>query len=145
MMANHLIGMGVSYEGIKSDLIMESQHGIWISGQRCPDITLTRLGQSKEEDRLYSFLSGSYGSFLILELGDLKAYFQDQVKHIKLLSSQPYDSINNVTTSSHISVFVSDVILPDDKFFVVVRPDMYIGFVGEDEGCRAYMSLFGYK
>ncbi|KAH9905170.1 FAD binding domain-containing protein [Xylariomycetidae sp. FL2044] len=140
--AGYITGMGVSYDGLKSELVVESERGIWKAGKRCPDIYLRRPGAA-EPQRLYSMVS--YGKYLLLTIGGAKegcqCGFKDQCVRLTLLppagSSAP---VNGHTQGGDERVFTSDVISEaDGKYVVVIRPDMYVGYVGEGDGWKGYM------
>lgn len=150
--------MGVSYQDTGSPLVTASQHGIWKAGYRCPDMVLQSHGSSGGEGkRLYSQVS--YGKYVILAVGN---HAQDDgaplghgdvavrydVVAATTSSSTGADSgteingqaaaeANLVSTTS----FTADWVLPEEEpFTVVIRPDMYIGYVGKDvASCRQYL------
>ncbi len=136
------LGMGVSYDGLKSELISESERGIWKAGKRCPDIYLS---QTREDPRrLYSMLS--YGKFLVLMIGGkqgCRCCFKDICAYLTLLPQKPgreNESCNSGSTVTEEHIFSSEVVTEDQKFVVVVRPDMYIGYVGDGDGWKEYLA-----
>ena len=136
--------MGVSYDGLGSELISESERGIWKAGKRCPDIYLSRVGGNTK--RLYSMLS--YGKFVVLSIGGRQGchrYFADVCTHLTLLPgvSRQEDANGHSEGAPPVecNIFSSDVVVEDQDFVVVVRPDMYIGYVGEGEGWRDYLAI----
>ncbi|KAI1455481.1 FAD binding domain-containing protein [Annulohypoxylon moriforme] len=145
--AGYITGMGVSYDGVGSELIVESERGIWKAGKRCPDIWLTPIG-SNSATRLYSVIS--YGKYLVFFLGesDVQALFGNICTHFILRPSdaaQPGTNGYNKGSNNQAGVFSSDVVAPEDNFVVVVRPDMYIGYVGEGDGWKGYLEQFYVK
>ncbi|KAI2464393.1 FAD binding domain-containing protein [Annulohypoxylon bovei var. microspora] len=139
--AGYITGMGVSYDGVGSELIAESERGIWKAGKRCPDIWLTPIG-SNEATRLYSILS--YGKYLIFSLGeqDVQTLFGDICTYFILRPSDEAQTGTNGHSNGskdQLSVFSSDVVTVEDNFVIVVRPDMYIGYVGEGDGWKGYL------
>lgn len=123
--------MGVSYDGTNSELIHESGTGLWTAGKRCPDLDLKPPGLDQPK-RLYSMVE--YGQYLVLSVGARqqegdRARFKDLCKYLTLL---PGGTLQ--TDAAETGVFVSDHVAADDRLVVVVRPDMYIGYVGEGEG-----------
>lgn len=125
--------MGVSYDDMGSELISESERGIWKAGKRCPDLLLQR----PEEDhprRLYSRID--YGRYLVLAVGNERKHetsWGGIATHFELL---PEDSVVKDDSGT---TFTSELVSTEDKFTVVVRPDMYIGFVGEGDGWMDYI------
>ncbi|KAI0107958.1 FAD binding domain-containing protein [Hypoxylon sp. NC0597] len=126
--AGYIIGMGVSYDGLGSELISE----------RYPDIWITRIGDD-EAIRLYSTIS--YGKYLVLFLGEQDP--QTLFRNISTYFILCPDSVgrNEVKghsngTSGRIDTFSSDVVTAEDNFVVIVRLDMYIGYVGEGDGWK---------
>ncbi|KAL7621635.1 hypothetical protein AAE478_008962 [Parahypoxylon ruwenzoriense] len=140
--ANVKAGMGVSYDGVGSELIAESEQGIWKAGKRCPDVWLTRI-VTGEVVRLYSMVS--YGKYLIFAVGGREGFqslFKDICVYFTLLSkSSTYTGTNgqDVEPNGEASIFSSEFVTSEDNFVVVVRPDMYIGYVGEGDGWSEYL------
>lgn len=122
---NMVTGMGVSYDGLGSELITESEKGLWKAGKRCPELFLKRSGV-EETIRLYSMLN--YGNYLILSIGgsghhEYKGELSGPSTQLRLLPP------GSASESSDDSVFVSELVGSDDDFTVIVRPDMYISEV----------------
>lgn len=137
--------MGVAYDGLGSELISESERGIWKAGKRCPDIYLRGPGKEDATKRLYSMLS--YGKFVILVVGGqqgFRCYFQDICTYLTLLPDRPgkeaRGECHETNTSLGDHVFVSEVVTEDQEFVVIVRPDMYIGYVGDGDGWKSYLA-----
>lgn len=115
--------MGVSYDGLGSELITESEQGLWKAGKRCPELFLERPGD-KQTLRLYSMFD--YGKYLILSIGgsgqhEYHGKLSSPATHLRLLSPG--------SASADDTAFISELVNPDDDLVVVVRPDMYIGEV----------------
>ncbi|KKY39682.1 putative fad monooxygenase [Diaporthe ampelina] len=136
--AGYITGMGVSYDEVGSELIHVSSRGLWIAGKRCPDLELAPVADApKEATRLYSIVD--YGKYLVLAIGgqaeeQSTSNFKDVARVLSLLpaaSGAPRPSGE---------AFRSGVIGPDESFTVVIRPDMYIGYVGDRNGCRDYLA-----
>ncbi|KAI0376982.1 FAD binding domain-containing protein [Hypomontagnella monticulosa] len=140
--AGYITGMGVSYDGVGSDLIAESERGIWKAGKRCPDLRLTEI-EGEKATRLYSTLSyGKYLVFFIGGLNDNRLSFENVCSYFILLpsgSAGDYKNGEGNGFESRINVFSSDVVNTGDHYTVVVRPDMYIGYVGEGDGWKEYL------
>ncbi|KAI1391856.1 FAD binding domain-containing protein [Hypoxylon trugodes] len=140
--AGYITGMGVSYDGVGSELITESERGIWKAGKRCPDIWLNRIGND-EAIRLYSIIP--YGKYLVLFLGEQDVQtssFRNICTYFALYSRD----VAKMATNGHkngsdnkIETFSSDIVTGEDRFAVVVRPDTYIGYVGESDGWKKYL------
>jgi phenol 2-monooxygenase len=142
--AGYITGMGVSYDGLGSPLVRESEeHGFWKSGRRCPDVSFTAAGQTSPT-RLYA--SVKYGRFLVLHIGgqsragtekdlnlDGVGLGQALVEHLYI---SPSSSSLPGGVQKH---FTADFATLDDPFVVVVRPDMYLGFVGAQDDWRDYL------
>ncbi|KAI1212016.1 FAD binding domain-containing protein [Annulohypoxylon truncatum] len=119
--AGYITGMGVSYDGIGSEIIAESERGIWKAGKRCPDIWVTPIG-SNEATRLYSITS--YGKYLILFLGaqDIQKLFGNICTYFIL---RPSDAAQTETnghdngSNKQPGIFLSDVVTSEDNFVVV--------------------------
>ncbi|KAI6419672.1 hypothetical protein MCOR14_010786 [Pyricularia oryzae] len=133
--AGYITGMGVMYDGMTSALVVEGeQMGVWKAGRRCPDILLSRPGG--QETRLYAEVT--YGSYLILGIGgvDTGSEFVDFSTRFSLFSSAQGCKNSGAPQANS---FVGEDIKESDKFVVVVRPDMYIGFVGAGDSWKEYM------
>lgn len=131
--------MGVSYRGIGSPLVHDSQQGIWRAGDRCPDVLLTL--PSGKEKWLYSV--ASYGKHLILSIGgELSAdprYESVATVHniLSTHSGKKEGGENDGLASS--SALTAKWLAENERTVVVVRPDMYIGYVGnEPDSWKAY-------
>lgn len=131
--------MGVTYDGFGSPLVESSEHAIWRSGERCPDVIISSKSAS-EPTRLYSEVS--YGKFVVLSIGkslDLSSTYGPGVTSYSILPSTSIATEQNgaAAVNGHASVtkreFQADWVSPEDAFVVIVRPDMYIGFVGSDQ------------
>lgn len=135
--------MGVSYNGTGSELITESEHGIWKAGCRCPDLLLTELGTGVSKS-VYSLLP--YGQFAIFHVGGQ----QGSLDHLHEVATcfSIHSSTHEQGTGSAGSTsrdFTSEHVVAEDQFAIVVRPDMYIGYVGDSSGCSKYMAnLYAY-
>ncbi|EXF83450.1 uncharacterized protein N0V96_001292 [Colletotrichum fioriniae] len=148
--AGYITGMGVSYDGTGSPLIQEApSQGIWTAGRRCPDVFLTPAS-GEEPKRLYDLVAGKYGKHLVLKIGRqsngpaLGDGLQDLTR---LFTVAPHNAETPRTTavsedsSSPETSFSAEWAKDDDDFTVVVRPDMYIGYVGlGGEGWKDYLS-----
>ncbi|KAI1852997.1 hypothetical protein JX265_012886 [Neoarthrinium moseri] len=136
--AGYITGMGVAYDGTGSALISESEVGIWKAGKRCPDFSL--LGsESGEPQRLYSIVP--YGQFLILSIGSRQDHCQPREElpttHLTILPSVA-GGVQSATGGTS-STYEADIVTSAEPFKVVVRPDMYIGYVGNEAGVNEYM------
>lgn len=129
--------MGVSYDEVGSELIHISSRGLWIAGKRCPDLELTPVANgSQEATRLYSIVE--YGKYLVLVIGGQPeggstSRYKDNTRALALLPP----SSGGVQSAE--DVFTSEVIGAGESFTVVIRPDMYIGYVGEEDGWKDYL------
>lgn len=86
---------------------------------------MKRFGD-EHNTRLYSMLD--YGKYLILSIGGNGQHencgaLSGPAIHMRLISP------GSTLEASDDTVFVSELVNPDDDFTVVVRPDMYIGEV----------------
>ncbi|KAK7931138.1 Monooxygenase- FAD-binding protein [Apiospora marii] len=142
--AGYITGMGVAYGAVGSCLIAESERGIWKAGSRCPDLTLAsrKLAdeQQQQQQRIYSL--AQYGRFLILVIGgasndDVQAL--QQFRHVADLLALVNPAEGAIDSDGSTGTFTSDLVAPADKFTVLVRPDMYIGYVGDTRGAQQYL------
>lgn len=127
--AGYITGMGVAYDQCESPMVKASEAGIWKAGFRCPDVPLTSVIDNTKETWLYKEVS--YGKYLVLSIG-MPAL------------EETNENVTNITvqrSSSEAAAFTGDWVQDDDCALVVVRPDMYIGYVAKDaDECRAYLS-----
>lgn len=128
-------GMGVSYDGTGSALLTESEQGFWKAGRRCPDLVLHQR-DCNDEIRLYSTVA--YGQFSILSIGGpLNQRWSNlsvsMARYAVLPADQEANDAGELT-------FRSPDVQPDEHFVAVVRPDMYIGFVGTEDDAVSYLS-----
>lgn len=133
--------MGVAYDEVGSELIHVSSRGLWIAGKRCPDLELTPVGGSGGEAtrRLYSIVD--YGKYLVLAIGGQPqeggtSRFGDITRALTLLPAGPGSGAPQPTGEA----FRSELVGPDESFTVVIRPDMYIGYVGDGNGWEDYLA-----
>ncbi|KAK8077075.1 FAD binding domain containing protein [Apiospora saccharicola] len=160
--AGYITGMGVAYDGLGSPLVVESERGLWKAGRRCPDLAMQLCGTQPpgmelDTCRLYGVARKFYyGLFLLLVIGhqshaapDLQQQFSWIANTVTLVCS---GAVPSLTVPSKLSglpyagdwSFVTDVVGPDDSFIVVVRPDLYIGYVGDKDGLLSYMGTMGF-
>lgn len=128
--------MGVAYDTSGSSLIVESEHDIWKAGQRCPDLLLSSSSGFSDSIRLYSTVR--YGQVSILSIGDpLRESWPTSsdmcVRYIILADKQQNAADTN-------TAFKCQDIQSDARYVVVVRPDMYIGYVGAETNALSYLS-----
>ncbi|RXG43918.1 hypothetical protein VDGE_09874 [Verticillium dahliae] len=142
--AGYITGMGVSYDGIGSKLIHDSSVGLWTAGHRCPDLYLMPTLDA-EAKRLYSLLS--YGRHLILHVGRPESRaggvanraISDGVARAFRVLPRPEGAEAHADVSPGVEVFWW--IRPTDNYVVIVRPDLYVGFVEDDsQEWRNYLS-----
>ncbi|KAK6225520.1 FAD monooxygenase [Colletotrichum tabaci] len=149
--AGYITGMGVAYDGTGSPLVHESSHGIWTAGRRCPDVLLAPVSGG-EPKRLYELVSSQYGKHLVLRVGGQPGASRGAPSAgVRLFNIKPQQTEEETRTTStgagdspaelSSSTFTAEWAADDDNFTVVVRPDMYIGYVGQgDDGWRDYLS-----
>ncbi|KAI0483809.1 FAD binding domain-containing protein [Xylaria cf. heliscus] len=142
--AGYITGMGVSYDNLGSSLVIESNQGIWKAGKRCPDILMSRLGCDESKQRLYSMFP--YGNFLILQLGAARppiSCFEEEAIHLTVLpqgeQGQMAEGLKEVWLSDD-KIFPQNIMSGKDSLVVVIRPDMYIGYVGNGDWLKTSKS-----
>ena len=126
--------MGVAYSQTGSSLVHGSSNGIWKTGERCPDIYLTSV-KARKSQRLYTIVS--YGQVLILSIGgsqDSSFVGKDKSRLLTILPTRGCGDGRVDDTCT----FMSDYVVPGKDFVVVVRPDLYIGYVGDIQGAHLY-------
>lgn len=150
--AGYITGMGVSYDGISSPLVTESAAGIWKAGRRCPDIELfsSSCQTQANPERLYSLVT--YGRYLVLMIGGKENRSDVGLGRFKDAASLFYigphrggpgqgNATEKITDSTVEPLhFSADFVSNSDSYTVVVRPDMYIGYVGQGDHWVQYLS-----
>ena len=126
--------MGVNYNEFVTPLVQGVEQGIWKPGYRCPDVTLET--DAGEATRLYANVS--YGNFIVLSVG--KRMSADLVPSV-IYNILPHDTASQAVSGN----FTADWVTAEDSLVVVVRPDMYVGYVGnsiEDGGWKVYLDTY---
>ncbi|KAK8112314.1 FAD binding domain containing protein [Apiospora kogelbergensis] len=142
--------MGVSYHEMGSCLIVDSERDIWRAGKRCPDLVLTSpvISAEQEGQKQWLYSLARYGRFLVLAIGatpgDLH-WLQRFRCAADVISLTPrghgvHSAMDTSGTDEGLPTFASELVAPGDAFTVLVRPDMYIGFVGETKGAVDYLA-----
>ncbi|EJD47422.1 putative monooxygenase [Auricularia subglabra TFB-10046 SS5] len=137
--AGYITGMGVTYPEGATALVAGAVHGIFVPGHRMPDVFLHESPEDVDGRRLYSVLQGKYGKFVVLAFGDNASIDSHEgTKWTAFVetwdvsgnpgsgSPKNFSRISNVPDRSPIDA--------GSAAFVVIRPDMYVGYVGEDVG-----------
>ncbi|PYI07914.1 monooxygenase [Aspergillus sclerotiicarbonarius CBS 121057] len=136
--AGYITGMGVAYSAA-TPLVIDSSHGNFVAGKRCPDLWVTMLPETSYhpaanhpvQRRLYELFP--YGKFKILFLGNEDpAAFDPQAIKWQNQVEVWYIHNQNQRLSTIIHEYGADWVDPDQGVVVVVRPDLYIGYVGKD-------------
>lgn len=127
--------MGVAYDQTGSSLVHASSNGIWRAGERCPDIYLTAVSSGKPQ-RLYSIMS--YGQTLFVSIGGHQGDDFKGKDNVKLLTILPASGREDGCVDST-ATFRSDYVAQGEAFVVVVRPDLYIGYVGNQQEAGFYL------
>ncbi|KAL0260619.1 hypothetical protein SLS55_004309 [Diplodia seriata] len=136
--ANYITGMGVTYDN-NTAVIQGEPAGIFVPGHRTPDVYLHADENDVEGTRLYK--SYSYGKFLVLSLRGASwnppsaPWAEDWVETWDVSGStkpmpeaaQTFVRMRNVGVTSDEPVDIGS-----EAGFVVVRPDMYTGYAGND-------------
>ncbi|KAF4432195.1 phenol 2-monooxygenase [Fusarium acutatum] len=137
-------GMGVNYCEFATPLIRGTDLGIWKPGYRCPDVEITE--SSGKTSRLYENVS--YGDFIVLAIGRRLSAIS--------VSAPVYSILPDGSTNGHVEChqnrdgdkdFTADWVKNEDPAIVIVRPDMYVGYVGtfEDGAWKGYLDSYFIK
>lgn len=123
--------MGISYEAFSSPLVNNSELGFWKAGHRCPDVIL--YGSRDQAKWLYQIVE--YGKFLLLSIG-VQSDVTSSSEHLTIYNIVPTEGQNDdahkqTRQIDGVQRFAVDWLNDGSQGFVVVRPDMYIGCVGE--------------
>ncbi|GMF68352.1 unnamed protein product [Aspergillus oryzae] len=135
--AGYITGMGVSYSS-NTPLVVDSNYGDFVAGNRCPDLWVTKLpvrsSQTNAEElsrmRLYELFG--YGKFKVLFIGNEKPASFEQAIELQQKAEiwHIHDQDHRLTTLTY--EFGAEWVKSDEGAVVVVRPDLYIGYVGKD-------------
>ncbi|KAF3761230.1 hypothetical protein M406DRAFT_13931, partial [Cryphonectria parasitica EP155] len=140
--AGYITGMGVAYDSVGSELVQTGGRknlACWTCGQRCPDLRL--VDKDGKTSRVYSL--AQYGKFCILLFGkgnlDMDTTWPPPSRALfyKVL---PADTPAVAEIKDVVWSVAEPVVGALDSFIVVVRPDMYIGFVGEGNSWLSYLA-----
>ncbi|KAK8169736.1 putative monooxygenase [Phyllosticta citrichinensis] len=135
--AAYITGMGVNYAA-DTPILQGAPAGIFVPGQRTPDIYFHEQSNSPGK-RLYTI--PSYGKFIVLSLGDAAPWTPPaDAKWASFVDSWKVSPA--VSSGEQIGTGKSFARLSEDggekavdagtAGYVVVRPDMYNGYAGED-------------
>lgn len=136
--------MGVNYGEFVTPLVQGAELGIWKPGYRCPDVEMTE--SSGKTSRLYENVS--YGDFIVLVIGRRLPAIS--------VSAPVYTILPNGSTNGYVDShqnrdgdkdFTADWVKNENSAIVIVRPDMYVGYVGtfEDEAWEEYLDSYFVK
>ncbi|PTB71799.1 hypothetical protein M440DRAFT_1473218 [Trichoderma longibrachiatum ATCC 18648] len=135
--AGYITGMGVAYDGMESPAVQESGHGFWRAGKRCPDAVLS---QPDVDGDIWLYSQVTYGEFLILAIGNHPKQVPTHEDTAVLFNILPSSANVEGMATSRTRTYIADWAKPNEAFAVLVRPDMYIGYVGADiESCHRYL------
>lgn len=130
--------MGVEYPS-SGEIISHGSFGPFNAGKRCPDVHLDPIfggagatAATTESSRLYSLVR--YGKFLVLQLSPtvsakLPAYLTDAAE---IWEIYPEDVRARLVCSNDYKKFRASWVKEGESTTVVVRPDMYVGYVGQE-------------
>ncbi|KAK8220809.1 putative monooxygenase [Phyllosticta capitalensis] len=136
--AAYITGMGVNYAA-GTPALQGSPAGIFAPGRRTPDVYFHAQSNSSGQ-RLYTI--PSYGKFIVLSLGDAAPWtppadaewpkFVDSWR-VSPVAAAESQSAGNSQTFARMSEDGSEKTVDAGTVgYVVVRPDMYTGYAGED-------------
>lgn len=137
--------MGVTYP--PSDLLVQgssTHHALFTPGHRCPDLLLANIHNplnSTARKRLYSLIW--YGKFVVLLLGgngrwkDVKSdSYRDLASLWRIRDLQSLGAGVGESESVYEHEYAADWVKAGDDddggVAVVVRPDLYVGYVGSE-------------
>ncbi|RFU81261.1 hypothetical protein TARUN_916 [Trichoderma arundinaceum] len=135
--AGYITGMGVAYDSMGSPIIEDSERGIWKAGKRCPDVVLSK---PEGDGDIWLYSQVTYGKYLILAVGHHPEQVLAHEDVAVLFNIIPPSATPEHVATSKFRTFTADWAAPDESYAVLVRPDMYIGYVGADiESCQRYL------
>ncbi|OJJ97395.1 hypothetical protein ASPACDRAFT_53633 [Aspergillus aculeatus ATCC 16872] len=144
--AAYITGMGVSYLP-STPLVKTSSHADFVAGSRCPDLWVTSLPPTRlfaaavenpevakwepSKTRLYEIFQ--YGKFKVFFLGK-DAPTEWEYQAVKLQQKAEFWNVHALSQRVTSLVYEYQAEWVDDahEAVVVVRPDLYVGYVGQD-------------
>ncbi|KAF2137130.1 uncharacterized protein K452DRAFT_302277 [Aplosporella prunicola CBS 121167] len=134
--ANYITGMGVTYDA-NTPVVQGSPAGIFVPGHRAPDIYLHADESDVEGTRLYQMVS--YGKFLVFSLRGQawcppEAPWAEWVETWDVSSKAKLNrnAVRRFARLSSVGVTKDTPVEIGNADFVVIRPDMYVGYAGSD-------------
>lgn len=163
--AAYITGMGINYRDCgSSEILVHHQHqgsekGPWKAGYPCPDFDVTQVGDATTTHHQRFYTRTSYGSYLLLTAGNatmddtnLDHHRHDRdggaahafgplVTRIRLVPQKRVTaaSVDTHATDGGSLIYATNFVSSEDSFAAVVRPDMYIAYVGTAEGAAEYL------
>lgn len=129
--------MGVAYDAMGSPIVENSEHGFWKAGKRCPDVVLSK---PEGDGDIWLYSQVTYGKYLILAIGNHPEQAISHEDVAVLFNILPSSATLEGVATSKVKTFTADWVGLEESFAVVIRPDMYIGYVGADiESCQRYL------
>lgn len=143
--AGFITGMGVTYSGLNSACVRESEKSVFKAGERCPDLWLQ--DDAGEDIRLYQKFR--YGRYVFLAIGETAhaestGFDQDLVSIIKVRPLKGMNvGVDNKGRDIDVGSYGKDAFgcsyaKMGESFLVLVRPDCYVEYVGETEEVLRY-------
>ena len=144
--AGFITGMGVHYSGLESPLVHHSEHGVWKSGHRAPDLWLSHPTTGKTV-RLYQKLK--YGRYLLVLVGAPRSRAEVLEEHFATLvrltglkalgmgaRRRGEDALEEEV---HLDAYGCSWVRKGEEYGVLVRPDCYVEFVGNVQEVSTYV------
>lgn len=134
--------MGVAYTNIDSGLVEGCGDGAWQAGCRSPELYLRRPGREAMV-RLYELVR--YGQWGVVTVPEGQERGKDetsdgrQVARLRLLDHVT-DFTDNLLKRYDGEILEFDLDVNIGAVLVVIRPDLYIGYVGDSAGAEKYLS-----
>ncbi|OAL43314.1 FAD/NAD(P)-binding domain-containing protein [Pyrenochaeta sp. DS3sAY3a] len=142
--AGFITGMGVRYAGLGSELVRESARGVWVAGERAPDLWLEGP-QDEASVRFYQKLS--YGRYVVVVVGaagrsinvqDARFASVIRLTALKAKGVGARGDGDGLLEEIHPESYGFSWAKRGDEYAVLVRPDCYVEFVGHVDEVLEY-------
>lgn len=146
--AGFITGMGVKYSGLQSSLVVESERGIFRSGERCPDLWLQGTAPEGTQRLYQRLVYGRYSLLCINGMADTPAMKVNETRFLIVIPLKPLEALRVGVVneggcvqgdSKMLRAYGCSWVKKGENYAVLVRPDCYIEYVDEQEKVSQYL------